>query len=260
MSSFNSSFFKKSYQKSIVQANRSLCIALVFGITGLLFFFTALGAVYFAHKKENFTTISDNIDSVSKNIESVSKNIESVSKNIESAIQKLDDLSNPENSKGLDDIKNDLNTIDLNAIDLNTIKGKLNTLNRDVNRELTGLNRNFTIRNFIIVSLVGGSFIELIAVINFYQYGKAVRQISDRLDRNQRFILANSICEEFEGERKQEARYELMKKIIADAKFANQDNQSANPTDNDRSQSAKTTNHDRDNSNGGKKSDTVPQK
>lgn len=67
-----------------------------------------------------------------------------------------------------------------------------------------------------LVSTVGGVLIEVISAINFYLYGKASLQMADfqkRLDRTQRFLLANSICESLEGDSKQQARSELIRVI-----------------------------------------------
>jgi hypothetical protein len=68
-----------------------------------------------------------------------------------------------------------------------------------------------------IVSVIGGALIEVISAINFYLYGKTASQMAsfqERLDRTQRFLLANSICESLEGDVKQKARSELVQ-IIA---------------------------------------------
>jgi len=67
-----------------------------------------------------------------------------------------------------------------------------------------------------VVSTIGGVLIEVISAINFYLYGKASSQMADfqqRLDRTQRFLLANSICEGLEGEVKQKSRSELIQAI-----------------------------------------------
>jgi transcriptional regulator with XRE-family HTH domain len=67
-----------------------------------------------------------------------------------------------------------------------------------------------------IIPLVGGAFVEVIAGINFYLYGRTTRQMSSfhhRLDRTQRFLLANSICESIEGELKQATRAELVRAV-----------------------------------------------
>lgn len=67
-----------------------------------------------------------------------------------------------------------------------------------------------------IFPLVGGTFVEVIAGINFYLYGRTTTQLSAfhrRIDRTQRFLLANSMCESIEGDLKQTARAELVKTV-----------------------------------------------
>lgn len=69
---------------------------------------------------------------------------------------------------------------------------------------------------FAVVSTVGGALIEVISAINFYLYGKASSQMADfqqRLDRTQRFLLANSICEGLKDEAKQKSRSDLIRVI-----------------------------------------------
>ncbi|MCZ4304119.1 hypothetical protein O4G98_05180 [Zoogloeaceae bacterium G21618-S1] len=71
-------------------------------------------------------------------------------------------------------------------------------------------------QNIAVVSLISGSLIEVIAGINFYLYGKTSIQLSDfqnRLDRTQRFLLANSVCEGLNGDAKQKSRSELVRAI-----------------------------------------------
>jgi len=67
-----------------------------------------------------------------------------------------------------------------------------------------------------VVSTIGGTLIEVISAINFYLYGRAASQMADfqeRLDRTQRFLLANSICEGLDQETKQVSRSELIRAI-----------------------------------------------
>ncbi|MEM6379669.1 MAG: hypothetical protein AAF705_15815 [Bacteroidota bacterium] len=71
-------------------------------------------------------------------------------------------------------------------------------------------------RNKTLIPLVSGALIEVIAGINFYLYGRTTQQLSSfhsRLDRTQRYLLANSICETLEGDAKQTARSELVKTV-----------------------------------------------
>ena len=67
------------------------------------------------------------------------------------------------------------------------------------------------------IGVISGALIEFISAINFYLYGKTASQMAEfqeRLDRTQRFLIANSLCESLEGEIKHKARSELIK-IIA---------------------------------------------
>ena len=69
-----------------------------------------------------------------------------------------------------------------------------------------------------IVSVISGAIVEVIAGINFYLYSKTTEQLSlfhARLDITQRFLLANSLCEGLEGEKKQAARAELISKLVS---------------------------------------------
>ncbi|MFG6104915.1 helix-turn-helix transcriptional regulator [Leptothoe sp. EHU-05/26/07-4] len=71
-------------------------------------------------------------------------------------------------------------------------------------------------RNKAVIPLVSGALIEVIAGINFYLYGRTTQQLSsfhNRLDRTQRYLLANSICETLEGDAKQKTRSELVKTV-----------------------------------------------
>lgn len=64
-------------------------------------------------------------------------------------------------------------------------------------------------QNLSTISLISGALIEFIAAVNFYLYGKTTTQLAAaeaRLDRTQRFLLANNICETIEGDYKQKTR------------------------------------------------------
>jgi hypothetical protein len=58
--------------------------------------------------------------------------------------------------------------------------------------------------------------VEVIAGINLYLYNKTTAQLAEfhqRLERTQRFLLANSIAESLENEQKQETRASLVRTI-----------------------------------------------
>ncbi len=66
------------------------------------------------------------------------------------------------------------------------------------------------------VTVIGGALVEVISGINFWLYGKTTTQLADfhdRLDRTQRFLLANSICESLTGKNKETARRQLVNTI-----------------------------------------------
>ena len=67
------------------------------------------------------------------------------------------------------------------------------------------------------VSVVAGTLVELISGLNFVLYGKASAQLShfhEVLDRTQRLLLANSICESISGELREKTRSSLVFEII----------------------------------------------
>jgi uncharacterized membrane protein YgdD (TMEM256/DUF423 family) len=70
------------------------------------------------------------------------------------------------------------------------------------------------------ISVIGGAVVEVIAGINFVLYGRTTAQLSDfhqRLDRTQRFLLANSICASLNGEIKDKTRAALVHTIATTA-------------------------------------------
>lgn len=67
-----------------------------------------------------------------------------------------------------------------------------------------------------IVSLIAGALIQVIAGLNFYLYGKASVQFADfqeRLERTQRFMLAESICSKLERNQQDASRIALVEAI-----------------------------------------------
>lgn len=78
------------------------------------------------------------------------------------------------------------------------------------------------------VSLISGALIEVISAINFYLYGRASNQLAffhNRLDRTQRYLLANSVCENLEGEIKQTTRAELARAMFGSAALGAEEKQ-----------------------------------
>lgn len=73
--------------------------------------------------------------------------------------------------------------------------------------------------NVSIVGVISGLIIEFVSAINFYLYNRSSLQMAEyqeRLDRTQRFLIANSICEGMESDVKQQARLSLVS-VIANA-------------------------------------------
>ncbi len=71
--------------------------------------------------------------------------------------------------------------------------------------------------NGALISLAGGGVMEAIAVLNFYLYGRVFnqsREFHERLDRTQQYLLANSICENLEGDVKQATQIELIRAMM----------------------------------------------
>lgn len=75
-----------------------------------------------------------------------------------------------------------------------------------------------------IISTSCGLIIEFISAINFYLYNRASLQMAEyqeRLDRTQRFLIANSICEGLETDARQKARSGLID-VIAKTTYSPQ--------------------------------------
>ena len=71
------------------------------------------------------------------------------------------------------------------------------------------------------ISVVSGAIVEVIAGINFYLYGKTTEQFSEfhqRLDQMQRFLLANSICSQIDGNSQYTSRADLVQFIAMGVK------------------------------------------
>lgn len=192
MYDFNRLFFEESYNKCLKQADKSFCVGIVSGITGLLFFVAALSVIYFANTKTNFDLLNENFDNEIENIDD--------------GIKKIDEIkikSDESESKSAETDKE----IRTRLVDL---KNELEHLSLNIQRDLTTVNNKY----LVIVGLLGGGFLELIAIVNFVQYGKVIAKVSDSTDRNQMFHLAYSIYEKLDNELEKKAFLELMQKII----------------------------------------------
>jgi hypothetical protein len=66
------------------------------------------------------------------------------------------------------------------------------------------------------VPLIAGAIVEVISGVMFYLYGKTSSQLSafhTSLEVLQRYLLANSICENLDGEARNTARAALIQEI-----------------------------------------------
>jgi len=71
--------------------------------------------------------------------------------------------------------------------------------------------------NGAMISLLSGTVIEAIAALNFYLYGRTLgqsRELHERLDRTQQYLLANSLCESLEGGLKHSTQIELIRAMM----------------------------------------------
>jgi hypothetical protein len=74
-----------------------------------------------------------------------------------------------------------------------------------------------------IISSISGGIVEVIAGLNFWLFGKTAAQLDlfhVRLEQTQRFLLANSVCENLRDDARDTARSELVKSFSAKGKTA----------------------------------------
>jgi hypothetical protein len=72
--------------------------------------------------------------------------------------------------------------------------------------------------NLSTISVISGDLVEVISGINFYLYGKALGQLElfhIRLERTQRFLVANSVSENLKGDIQQTTRADLVHTIAS---------------------------------------------
>jgi len=68
------------------------------------------------------------------------------------------------------------------------------------------------------LSLVAGALVEVLAGVNFYLYSRTSRQFSSFhicLERENRFLLVNAICDTLEGEERGAMRRELIEAMLS---------------------------------------------
>jgi hypothetical protein len=67
-----------------------------------------------------------------------------------------------------------------------------------------------------IIPVISGAVVEIVASIVFYLYGKTASQMGEfhgRLERLQLYLVANSMCESLQGEKRDETRSDLIREI-----------------------------------------------
>jgi hypothetical protein len=75
------------------------------------------------------------------------------------------------------------------------------------------------------ISLIAGALVQVISAINFYLYAKAARQFSGFhvcLERTNRYLLVNTLCENLSDEHKDKMRMEIIR-VIANAPMLTSD-------------------------------------
>ncbi len=75
-------------------------------------------------------------------------------------------------------------------------------------------------QNIAVVGTISGAIIQFISAINFYLYNKSSEQLQSfriPLDKVNRSVLANSLCEHLDGELKNQSRSHIIKLLVAPA-------------------------------------------
>jgi hypothetical protein len=75
------------------------------------------------------------------------------------------------------------------------------------------------------ISLIAGSLVQVISAINFYLYAKTAHQFSGFhvcLERTNRYLLVNTLCENLSDEHKDDMRMEIIR-VIANAPMITSD-------------------------------------
>jgi len=88
----------------------------------------------------------------------------------------------------------------------------INTLFANANAAVA--NTNAAVANAATAGVICGALLEFVALGIFYFYGRGFAGLQDHLDINQRFLLANSICEVMEGEYRQKAQTKLVESLL----------------------------------------------
>ena len=224
MSDFNRLFFEQSYNKSLKQADKIFWVGIVSGITGFLFFVAALSSISFANTKDNFANLNQNVKAASENMNKAIEKDE-VIKSYKS------ELKSVENNEDISTINEEIRAKNKEIRARNKeIRDELVNLKNELEHLSLKFQRQFTTFNYkylVIVSLLGGGFLELIAIVSFVQYSKINTKASDSSDKNQMFYLVNSIYEQFDDEHKKKVFPLIINKIFTEANNNEQSNPDA---------------------------------
>lgn len=90
-------------------------------------------------------------------------------------------------------------------------------------------NANTATANVATTSVICGALLEFVALATFYFYGRGFTDLQDYLDINQRFLLANNICEGMENESRQKAQAKLVESLL-EYGLKNQEQQNSKDT------------------------------
>jgi hypothetical protein len=88
------------------------------------------------------------------------------------------------------------------------------TNNAVVNSNAAVANANTASVNAAITSVICGALLEFVALAIFYFYGRGFNDLQDHLDINQRFLLANIICEGMDRESRQKAQAKIVEALF----------------------------------------------
>lgn len=82
------------------------------------------------------------------------------------------------------------------------------------NTNVAFANANTASVNAATVSVICGALLEFVALATLYFYGRVSTDLQDHLDINQRFLLANIICEGMDNKSRQKAQAKLVEALL----------------------------------------------
>lgn len=199
MSDSDNISLSKYHKKSLNQANKSFYSAVTFAVIGLIFFISGFCTILVTYNREDFTDVISSLNTITNTFDQ--RKFNNILNNI---YNKLDQENASEDEGNTTEKPNISKEID----NLRTLEDEISSVSSQIKKKLLTVSREL-----VVVSLVGGGLIEVIAAINFFQYGKTVSQVTKDLDTYQRFFIANNICNDLHDPLKDETRCELVKVI-----------------------------------------------